>query len=243
MSDIHRVGVFHFASDFKGDPVGALGEALAKYLEQEGLNEVEGARQLSESLLVIPEAFNLRLGYRHCWRNIGCGIRARLVELSQQHKLAMVAGLLDDHGGPRPYNCAYLIDAGKATMLTRKRRSDDSQNYDCCDKPADMDDTIIDHRGLRIAALVCLDAYKYAGKDDRQQDVSDKLAGVRRKVFCIPSCFTTSTEEVVEGWPNLTIALANRSQKDDPQPSVLQGENGHRRIFNQLDHIEFLSLR
>jgi hypothetical protein len=61
--DIRRVGFFHFARDFGGDPIKSLDEALDQFLKKEDgrSDQVDAPKRLRESLLVVPEAFNLRL--------------------------------------------------------------------------------------------------------------------------------------------------------------------------------------
>jgi predicted amidohydrolase len=233
--NIGRVGVFHYASECNGDPVKTFEDALAAS---------ESSDRFGESLLVLPEAFNLRLGYWASGHNIGCGIRDRLVEISLRYKIAIVAGLLHDHGGYRPYNCAYLIDGGEPQLLSRKAMSDSSGNYDNCDLPFDELDIVITRRGVRIAALVCMDADKVPafGADHarRHEDVRQRLAVNAPRVLCVPSCFTRSTEEVVKAWNGITVALANRGKSF---PSAIRLEDGEIQTCSKdEDRIYFVDL-
>jgi predicted amidohydrolase len=244
--DIRSVGFFHFASDFDGNPIESLEEALDQVLKKEQdarPDQIDAPKPFRDSLLVVPEAFNLRFGYLdRALRIIGSEIRDRLIDLSRRRGMALVVGLLDDHGGRRPYNSAYLIDGGEAQMLSRKHNSDQSDNYATCNLPDNCYDNVIPHRGLRIAALVCMDADQYPGQETRHKNILEQLDGPGRKVLCVPSCFSRPPQEVVAHWPDLiTVVLANRGQT---HPSIVRLEKcvAMESPDCKKDHIQFWDL-
>src|ERR1035437_1127674 len=194
--EIRRVGFFHFASDTNGDPIKALEDTLNKAKVQD---DAEARKGFTESLLVIPEAFNLRFDYFDPRsRTIDCGVRGCLIELSQRHKIAIVAGFLDNHGESLCHNCAYLIDEGELKKLSRKELSDGSDNY-YVGSPSDRLDDVIEYRGLRIVALVCMDADRgYIDQGERHEEILNKLNGAGHKILCTPSCFSRSRKPVNE---------------------------------------------
>ncbi|HPT25883.1 MAG TPA: hypothetical protein PLZ95_05645 [Bryobacteraceae bacterium] len=114
---INNIGFFHFGSDDKSDPMRSLAISLEK--------AVTTKRCLTGSLLVLPEAFNIRNDYQTLSAPDPSVVYA-LKEMSKEHGMAFVAGLL--HRRTR-YSCAHLIDGDTCRLLSRKRDRDGSPNY------------------------------------------------------------------------------------------------------------------
>ena len=186
MPDLRYVAFFHLSANTKGDPVGLLEAEL----DQSGL-----AGLLGETLLVLPEAFNI-LGeyYGRVPTPPNCAIEQRLAEISAKRGLCFVAGLINCDGAP--FSEAVLIDGDKRKILNRKRLSDGSPCYqpfpDFCDQ------TIL-HRGLRIGALICMDAAagdKAAAiaEQTKRHDaiVQEFNQWSETKLLCVPARFGSS---------------------------------------------------
>lgn len=89
MTSIERVGFFHFGSDRKDNPVGSLAAKIAEC----------AAHQTGNSLMVLPEAFNVRGGFYAIDAALDLDAISRLQALSVRHGITFVAGIIDRPGG------------------------------------------------------------------------------------------------------------------------------------------------
>jgi predicted amidohydrolase len=209
---LQRLGIFHFCGRDRSDPVGSLRASLI---------EASKDGDISGSLVVAPEAFNLRNGYWSDDRQLDASIGTALGELSAELKIAFVVGLIGDRDAQGPgYSCAHLIDGHAIHLLTCKMADDGSGNYRCCTEECDRP---TEYRGVRVAALVCLDAADFGENDRRRAAVLERmcLQGTMRGILCVPAhMMSYGSREVALGWPaGIAVAVANSSGK---QPSVLR---------------------
>lgn len=243
---IKRVGLFHFATADSDDPIETLTTSLrdAQTLSRDG-KTTENER-LDDCLLVLPEAFNLRGPY--C-----CDIDAypdqsiatSLVNISLKEKIAFVVGLIDDsadkalgHSSAYLIDSVHLIEGEGRKRLSCKMREDWSGNcrarYSVCSQPSD---TTVLHRGVCVAALICMDASndplpshdvkeklnEVALIEKRHQTLIDRI-DKQPAVLCVPSRMrATSSEMVAKYWRNklpskAAIVVANATST---QPSVI----------------------
>ena len=84
---LRRVGFFHFCGEDRSDPDGSLRASLL---------EAAKAEDISGSLVVTPEAFNIRNGYWSDDRQLDRSIPTVLVALSVEFKIALLAGLIEE---------------------------------------------------------------------------------------------------------------------------------------------------
>src|SRR6185437_12977139 len=141
--DINKVGFFHCCNN---DATSAI-RSLSEYLE-------EARKYLDECLIVIPEAFNL-WPYKKDNKSSDPSVRNCLKKLSEIFKVAFVAGLIENREGEKlGYNSAYLIDGDLCKVLSCKTGCDGVGAYKSCVS----EDTPFPHRGICIAALICMDA-------------------------------------------------------------------------------------
>jgi predicted amidohydrolase len=208
---LRKLGFFHFCGEDRSDPVGALRASLIEAAKEE---------DISGSLVVTPEAFNIRNGYWSPDRQLDSSVRTALTEVSTEFKVAFVAGLIEESDARGPgYSAASLIDGQARHLLTRKMGNDGSDNYRCCtedcDKPALFG-------GASIAALICMDA-DFDGRNRRQAMVLERMAlcGTALRILCVPAhMMTYGSKEVALAWPtDVAVVVANSSPK---QPSVLR---------------------
>jgi hypothetical protein len=101
-----KIGFFHFGRDWR-NPIEAL---------QSKLESTRRAEDVANSLIVLPEAFNIGKGF---WEQGDCNydasVLAHLGAIAVDFQVAFVAGLstYDDRpASGSPYNSAYLIDRG-----------------------------------------------------------------------------------------------------------------------------------
>jgi hypothetical protein len=161
-SDLKAVGFLHFGAGH-GAPLRVLRTAL------QGTEEQCGNGALAESLIVLPEGFNIHKPYFDRQPpNTDPNIFCDLERISDEFRCAFVAGLMvgDTPGVSPPYNSAYLIDGSHRVLLSRKRKADDTEASRVQGRSWSANYTAypnfytipVSHRGLGIAALVCLEA-------------------------------------------------------------------------------------
>jgi predicted amidohydrolase len=204
MSQLRRLGFFHFGSVEKADPVGSLEAQIA-----------ERPKSLEDTLLVLPEAFNTLGGYCSDTPQLDPDALSRLQTISAERRIAFVAGIVDNIRG---CNSAYLVD-GRETLelLTRKRTGGRPCLYEPC---ATVKDRFIPYRGVGITALICDDAAWTYGEDlqltvRRVEELKMKIS-----VMCIPACMRpTDSHGTATRWGKaISVVLANGDQE---RPSVL----------------------
>ena len=209
---LRKLGFFHFCGEDRSDPVGALRASFVEAATEE---------DISGSLVVTPEAFNIRGGYWNPDRRLDPSIRTALSGLSTEFKVALVARLIEDGDAHGPgYSSAYLINGRDCDLLTRKMADDGSHNYrlctDDCDKP-----TL--YNGASVAALLCMDAADFSKSNRRQAAVLERMAFSEsaHKILCVPAhMMTYGSREVALDWPmDVAVVVANSSPQ---QPSVLR---------------------
>jgi predicted amidohydrolase len=209
---LRRLGFFHFCGENRSDPVGSLRSSLIEAATEE---------DISGSLVVTPEAFNVRNGYWSPDRRLDPLIRTMLSELSTEFKIALVAGLIENGDAHGPgYSSAYLIDGIDCHVLTRKMADDGSRNYrlctEDCDKPIKLG-------GASVAALICMDAADFSASNQRQAAVLERMASsnAAHKILCVPAhMMSYGSREVALDWPtDVAVVVANSSPQ---QPSVLR---------------------
>jgi predicted amidohydrolase len=202
---ISKIGFFHFGANY-ADPIGELGAELA-------LAHRDAA--ISESLIVLPEAFNIRKDYREilprCDTNPA--IIFELQTLSKQFKVAFVAGLIvdDAHHVVPPYSAAYLIDATRSKVVCYKQCSDKMacRNYSPCAEECDLHNPT-EYKGVSVGVLICMDAFTQSEGRERRA----RLKQVAAKIVCVPSNFYQARHNVdvpamSRQWPGALVVLAN----------------------------------
>ena len=207
-----KLGFFHFGSQDQSDPVESL---------QTSLQETSKSETLDDTLLVLPEAFNAQNGYDAPGKRVDFRMAQLLKKLSGDFNVGFVAGLLEESDGERPYNSAYLIDGDVCERLSRKMQYDGSCNYQVsgnCDSPRL-------HRGVCVAALICMDAAGFNAncQTERHKALLGLLESCRTvpKVLCVPAHFTGyDTSGVALTWSSrASVVIANSWCQ---QPSVIR---------------------
>jgi predicted amidohydrolase len=176
-----RVGVLHCVNGH-ADPVEALKDAISEHGD------------ISNSLLVLPEAFNSGEPYYDDLPNSVISahkILDRLSVIAVEHDIVLVAGVLEP-----PRNSAYLIDSNGPRLMGYK-------GADCgADNPIELN-------AVCIGALICSDA------QDRFSWLMEKFEKSRcpRKIICIPASMSSSTftsdRFVLPAYREKYVALAN----------------------------------
>jgi hypothetical protein len=174
---ISRVGVFHFGSCDKGDPVASLEDSLSEAETSNG--------NLSDCLIVTPEAFNIRTEFNGQCRPDSEICRA-LREMSARRNVALVAGLLEspDCLG-REYSSAFLIDGDTCERLSCKISVDERHPYQPHLDPNNS--KAIAHGGVCVAGLICMDAKMFCQHGEWFGRLREKLRSTAcaRRVLCV----------------------------------------------------------
>jgi hypothetical protein len=122
MSSIEQIGFFHFGSDKKDDPLGSLERMMTECPDS----------QTANSLLVLPEAFNVRGGFYTSNPALDRDALPRLHALSVRRGITFVAGIVDRIKGS---NVAYLIDGDcPPVALSRKQTAGRDCLYEVTDR-------------------------------------------------------------------------------------------------------------
>jgi len=206
-----RVGFLHLASSDQRTQLEIL---KCKLKDAAPNNEVQG------SLLVLPEAFNLKF-YSSNGEKPDPSILKQLQAVSAEHRLSIVAALVDEtvNGNPKGYATAYLIDGkGNATPISRKQNSD---GYDIYVTSQDKFGSI-QHRGLNLRALICMDAKpRYA-----PCVLFDPLIH-GTQLLCVPArCDEVTQAEIRKSPANIVLANGPQPDKGETPRSFIKLSNG-----------------
>jgi hypothetical protein len=155
MSSIGRVGFFHFGSDEKEDPIGALTSAIEKWFREQRSNPIGAIPELTDTLLVLPEGFNVLNGYYAPKPELDANACFRLKALSTTRGITFVVGLIEKLKGQ---NSAYLIDGNTAPQLLSRKRTIGAGTLDLYAPCQTFEEEAVLHRGIGITALLCDDA-------------------------------------------------------------------------------------
>jgi hypothetical protein len=120
---LQKIGFFHFANPDKSQPLASVKARL----------DERGKDDLKDSLVVLPEAFNLKGEYTRTRRTDyvvepSAKVKHSLTQLAKQFDMVFVVGLIDNDEPDRPdppYSSAYLITSTCCCCLSRKIGRDD----------------------------------------------------------------------------------------------------------------------
>ena len=211
---LRKVGFFHYGDEHQSDPPGSLRAALTEASQQE---------DLSDCLIVAPEAFNIRNVYFSSSPCRDPSIKESLVQISVEFDIALVVGLVEEGCAGEPgYNSAYLIDGGVGQLLSMKAGDDGWGSYKAYhqggwDKP-------VLHRGISIGALICRDAAEFSSPpSERHKTVLEQLRAFKapHAVLCVPARMGVYGSKIVaQAWPaDLAVVVGN---KGCSQPSLIR---------------------
>ena len=179
------------------------------------------AGETTDALIVLPEAFNIAVPYRgEGVRNFDRMILTDLRDLSRRFNATFVAGLaIKDRCGPTPpHSAAYLIESTRSTLICYKVGDDGMAgiNYTVRTEQADIENPI-EHRGVHVAALICLDANPTARLAPLLLPRLQKIVG-DSDVVCVPAhmardnvanSMVGSDAAIALPWSKKRLVLAN----------------------------------
>jgi predicted amidohydrolase len=186
-SAFRKVGFFQFVRNYE-HPVAELRSCLIA---------TGGTEKLKQSVIVLPEAFNIGRDYddqdHAC--DYGRSILSVLMDLSSTFQVTFIAGLviencvIDRLRRKRPYSSTYLIDPRRHLLMCQKLNDDRSNNYTACnehdviDRPVVLADTC-------LVALICRDCNPEKPHDIRRhQELKDSIVRGKKthNIVCIPA--------------------------------------------------------
>lgn len=206
MNQITKVGFYN--PQGPGSPLEALAAALK---DKHG--------QLSGSLLVLPEAFNIGASYsRQGEIQKDPRILSELQGLCTDFDICMVAGLIisgPTDRGRYPYSSAHLIDACGAGLLCHKMLSDSQGPYKTCPDGCDGHNAIA-YQNTALCSLICMDSYEaYVG--ERHQRLEKKIGEVtnmQHRIMCVPA-YIEKSRPTFWGIPNSYRVVANSASRTE----------------------------
>jgi hypothetical protein len=206
MNQITKVG---FYNPQKPDsPLDALTAALE-----------DRRRELSGSLLALPEAFNIGTDYsRRGEIQKDPRILSDLQRLCADFDICIVAGLIitgPADRGNRPYSSAHLIDAFGAGLLCHKMLSDSQGPYMTCLDGCDGHNAI-EYRNIALCSLICMDSYE-ANDPERHERLKTKMqevTNIQHRIVCVPAYIDKPLPELW-GIPNSYRVVANSASRTE----------------------------
>jgi hypothetical protein len=191
---------------------------------------------------VLPEAFNVHGGYLNdpYPRSLDSSIYESLLKLSSELKAAFVVGLIASGGRKPQYSCAYLIDGAIYKVLSCKKSDDKTGNYHPC--IFDRDQPLL-HRGVCLAALICMDA-SGGPNSERGMQLLNRVRHWRTTatILSVPAHMSSySSQSVAAAWAkHVHVVLANSYPwvpsvihlRGSDQPLSFQGSEDQVRIVS-----------
>lgn len=206
---LQRAGFFHFANSHC-DPLAEFANAI------EAASHVV---DIAESLIVLPEAFNLGREYGSGdTRNEGPQLDHRCVlaslrTLATMHKAAFIVGVIEVDSR---HNSVYFVDSGQPRLMCHKIVDDGYGVYERCKTDCDFENPL-NHQETQIGALVCADVVDNRkvqgappGAEDafnRRKHVLSCFVRIPRGLLCVPAYMHLGGKDLA--WPEIGLILAN----------------------------------
>ena len=212
-SAFRKVGFFQFVRNYE-HPVAELRSCLIA---------TGGTEKLKQSVIVLPEAFNIGRDYddqdHAC--DYGRSILSVLMDLSSTFQVTFIAGLviencvIDRLRRKRPYSSTYLIDPRRHLLMCQKLNDDRSNNYTACNEHDVIDRPVV-LAGTCLVALICRDCNPEKPHDIRRhQELKDSIVRGKKthNIVCIPAHMSGGSgfgeEGIASSWPTSDVILAN----------------------------------
>jgi hypothetical protein len=218
METVTKIGFFSPVETYYKDPLGSLTSALKK---------TQLGEDLSGSLIVLPEAFNIKIPYgTSSTPDTDSSILSSLQDICKTFDIAVVAGLIiDTPDGPRTgsrYASAHLIDARNPTDLLCYKHNQDSRGpYVGCNDGYDRSNPR-HYLNVAVVTLICMDSYPEYIRN-RLSELAGKLAAcVETRILCIPAFIDDCKDKHYVGLLNSYRIIANSANDENAPFSVIE---------------------
>jgi predicted amidohydrolase len=195
LKTIEMIGFLHCVDTGRPGPIAKLQEVIEKKVARERTNDPEW--RIANSLIVLPEAFNLGEYCKESTPAPPQEFLAALQRLADRWQITFVAGVLDGR-----LNSASIIDGRNAEVMSYKTGDDLTGVYDPYTGDADPCNPI-DFVNASVGTLICMDA------DDASRSHHQFFERLKErhghKIVCIPGRFNYARKpfdfsELKEGW-------------------------------------------
>jgi hypothetical protein len=207
MLPIRALGCIYFDELSSRNPISTIRALLEK------------ANDVSNALIVLPEALDLGDGYYSSQRDYkpaaSLFTRGQLKSLARGFGVAFVAGLMEK-AGCHAYNSAFLVDPERTCRLSRKMSGDDYAGW--YEPNSHCDSRCVTYRGVTLACLICKDAQDYLdgprSQPHQRRIVECLRTGLRHRILCVPGRMSLGTPSLeANEWPNdINVVVANIDQ-------------------------------
>jgi predicted amidohydrolase len=215
---LEQIGFFHHGSEDRSNPLDSLETAIKK---------AGGKEKVKSSLIVLPEAFNLKVAYGEGARlDFEKGVEGALKKLAEKYQVVFVAGLILRNCLNQRCNTACFIAGDRRLLVLSRKVGCDSacpSVYQSC-TPVDE---IVDYDHARITALICMDM----GEDNaRRGDLVKRIKGSPCPILCVPANTNRyTTRDFGKELPEIHVVVANgrslpATGEDNPhyRPSIIR---------------------
>ena len=220
---LKRLGYFHYGSEDRSKPIGSLEVAI---------NEACKHSEVKDSLIVLPEAFNLRVPYEEgALRKLEGNTEESLKALAAKFDVAFVAGLIRGLCN----TACFIAGEGEPHVLSQKVGEDSA----CPSvwEPCEPIDAVVRHHQACIAALICRDC-----EEDlpRRNQLVSRIKNCACPVLCIPANTRWyETSQIGDNLPDINIVIANGyplgppTGINDNRPSIIRvkGDPSPKELF------------
>jgi predicted amidohydrolase len=228
---LRRAGFFHFAESHC-NPLGELAKAMS---------EVSPAIDLADSLIVLPEGFNLGRAYdlsnnpKEKPRFHERCVLECLRQIAARCEVVFVVSVIEID---TERNSAYFVDAGTPRLMCHKIIDDQSREYELCTIDCQGENPVTCPEEMWIGALICADALDnrpthcegVEAAYQRLHSLQSSLCG-KRNLVCVPAHMDTKSNDppmcgggliLANSRPGFSSLIKDRNGDRLPMPEGLQ---------------------
>jgi hypothetical protein len=180
------------------------------------VEEISTHTDVTGSLIVLPEAFNLGREYDPNYKpKEGPRLDERCVfaflrSTAERQQIVFVVSVIEVDTG---LNSAWFVDAEAERLMCRKIMNDQSQEYAPCTCDCQRENPIRYSEETCIGALICADAIDNRPTDGEDAEVAyRRLTGLqsdlssKRSILCVPAYMNTTQSDPATSGSGLILS-------------------------------------